>query len=419
MTATPTRLADLAAATPDTRDRAVDAIRAAAILAVVLGHWLIAVITWDGDGIHAGNALSAVPGLRWLTWAFQVMPLFFVVGGFANRAALLANRRKGLGAADYLRTRTLRLTAAVLPLAATWAVAGPVLERTVGLPPQLVKVIAQPLWFLAVYLVVSSLAPLTLRLHERFGLRVVAVLAAVALADDVVRLPYLNYVVVFVAAHQLGYAFADGTLARLDRRRLVAIAAAALVALLVLTGPGPYPRSMVGVPGERLSNMSPPTICILVLGVLQVALVQLVRARLTRALQRPAAWSAVIAVNASIMTIFLWHLTALAVGAVVLLHPASPFPQPEPGTAAWWLTRLPWLVTLAAVLAAIVAAAGRAERRSHQGASDRAGTAMAAAVVATIAAGAGLTAFALSGFGGATAVAAMLTLYFSRRMLIG
>ena len=410
----PTAAAALADATPDTRDRVVDAVRAAAILVVVLGHWLIATITWDADGITTGNALADVPSLQWLTWAFQVMPLFFVVGGFANRAALLAGRRKGEPTSAYLRSRTLRLTSAVLPLALTWMVATPVLER-LGVPAPTTKVVAQPLWFLAVYLVVSALAPITLRLHERYGLGVVGVLVAVTAVNDAVRVPYLNYVTVFVAVHQLGYALGDGTLARLGRRRLLALAAAALAGLLLLTGPGPYPRSMVGVPGERLSNMSPPTLCILMLSALQLAAVLLVRPAADRALRRRTTWAAVIAVNSSIMTIFLWHLTALALGAALLLNPWSPFPQPDPGAAAWWLTRLPWLATMTVVLAGLVAVAGRAERRGMRRSPAGAAPRTATTATALIAGTAALTTFALAGFGGAAAMAAAATLAVARR----
>ena len=411
-----TQLAD---ATPDTRDRFVDAVRAFAILVVVIGHWLIATITWDGRGIAAGNALAQVPSLQWLTWAFQVMPLFFVVGGFANRASLLAHRRRGEPASAYVRSRTLRLTAAVLPLAVTWMVATPLLERA-GLDPALTKVIAQPMWFLAVYLVVSALAPVTLRLHERHGVTVIAGLAAITLANDVVRLPYLNYVTVFVAIHQLGYALGDGSLLRLRRSHLVGVAGGALTVLLALTGSGPYPRSMVGVPGERLSNMSPPTACILVLAALQLAAVLLVRPAATRALRRRHLWTGVIAVNSSIMTIFLWHLTALAIGAALLLQPASPFPQPDAGTATWWLTRLPWLAAMTIVLAPLVAVAGRSERTANLR-SPAGGTApsSAATAVALATAAAALTAFALFGFGGTTAGGAAALLYLMRRMLTG
>lgn len=408
-------LSDLAAATPDTRDRFVDAVRAFAIAVVVIGHWLIASITWDGGGITAGNALAEVPGLQWLTWAFQVMPLFFVVGGFANRASLLAHRRKGEPATAYLRSRTLRLTAAVLPLALTWIVATPVLQRA-GLDPSLTKVIAQPIWFLAVYLIVSALAPVTLRLHERHGLRVVAALAAVTAVNDVVRIPYLNYLTVFVAVHQLGYALGDGTLTKLSRRHLAAIGAAALAGLLLLTGPGPFPRSMVGVPGERLSNMSPPTTAILVLAALQMAAVLLVRPSATAALRRRRVWTAVIAVNGSIMTIFLWHLSALAVGAALLLNPWSPFPQPDAGTAAWWLTRPLWLATMVAVLAPIVLVAGRTEQRAARRSPAGRVPSRAAAVLAVGASAAALTAMALHGFGATTAVGAAALLCATRRL---
>lgn len=415
-TAAVTQLAD---ATPDTRDRFVDAVRAFAILVVVIGHWLIATVTWDDRGIAAGNALAQVPGLQWLTWAFQVMPLFFVVGGFANRAGLLAHRRKGEPTAAYLRGRALRLTAAVLPLAVTWMVASPILERN-GLDPSLTKVIAQPIWFLAVYLVVSALAPLSLRLHERHGFKVVAALVAVTAVNDLVRLPYLNYVTVFVAIHQLGYALGDGTLTRLTRRQLAGIGATALAGLLLLTGPGAYPRSMVGVPGERLSNMSPPTIGILVLAALQLSVALLVRPAATRALRRRSTWRAVIAVNSSIMTIFLWHLTALAIGAALLLNPASPFPQPAAGTTTWWLTRLPWLATMTVVLGGLVTVAGRTERNANRRSPAVATTpSTATTAVALVLATTALTAFALFGFGGTLAVGAAAALYLMRRMLIG
>jgi fucose 4-O-acetylase-like acetyltransferase len=370
MPSTSPSLRDLAAGTPDTRDRFVDAVRAAAILAVVLGHWLIAVITWEGGRVEATNALAEAPALQWLTWGFQVTPLFFVVGGFANRAALLSHRRRGdTGAAAYVRSRILRLSAPVLPLALTWIAAGPLL-RLAGVDTATVDLVtrtmAQPLWFLAVYLLVSALAPLTLRLHERRPLLTPVVLAGATIVNDLLGLPFVhqaNYLTVFVLAHQLGYALGDGTLSRLTRRHHLALVAAGGLTLAILTGPGPYPRSMVGVPGEAMSNMSPPSVAILALTAMQLGLVLLIRPAATRALHhRRRLWTAVVAVNASIMTIFLWHLSALAIGATLLLAGPLPFPQPEVATGLWWATRLPWLVTMAVVLGGLVAGAGRSER---------------------------------------------------------
>lgn len=416
-------LRDLAAATPDTRDRFVDALRAVAILAVVVGHWLIAVVTWDDAGPAAAHALAEVPALQWLTWIFQVMPLFFVVGGFANRAALLAGRRRGEGAAPYLRSRVRRLAGPVLPLAVAWLVAAPVLRHVVGVDTETValvtRVMAQPLWFLAVYLLVSAAAPWTLRAHERRPVLTVAGLVAATVLNDVARIPFVhaaNYLFVFLLAHQLGYALGDGTLLRLGRRHLALLAGAAVAVLLVLTGPGPYPRSMVGVPGEAMSNMSPPSAAILLLTALQLALVLLVRPAAVRALEGRRLWTAVIAVNASIMTIFLWHLTALVIGATVLLATPIGFPQPDAGTPLWWITRLPWLAALAVTLGGIVGVAGRAERsalRSRGAAADRRGVPGALLLVAATAGA--LAVFAVEGFAGAPALAATAGLWVLKR----
>jgi fucose 4-O-acetylase-like acetyltransferase len=426
MTSSSASVHDLAAATPDTRDRFVDALRAAAILVVVLGHWLIAVVTIDGGRVHATSALAEAPVLQWLTWAFQVMPLFFVVGGFANRAALLAARRRGeASAAGYLRSRIARLGAPVLPLALTWIVAGPALRAAgvdAGTVATLTKVMAQPLWFLAVYLVVSALAPVTLRLHERtHPLVVPAVLTLVTVANDLLRLPvvgYVNYLAVFVLAHQLGYALGDGSLLRWSRPRLAALAAGGLLALVVLTGPGPYPRSMVGVPGEATSNMSPPSLCIIALTAVQLGLVLLVRPVALRALQRRRLWTAVIAVNASIMTVFLWHLTALAVGATLLVGVVH-LPAAEVGTLAWWALRLPWLATMTAILGGLVLVVGRTERGALRRRPSPTAPARGIPWVGLAVTAAALTTFALEGFGGGAAIGAATLLYLMRRSVTG
>jgi hypothetical protein len=110
---------------------------------------------------------------------------------------------------------------------------------------------------------VVALAPAMVRLHLRFRLRVPVALAAAAAAVDALRLAagvdqigYLNLLVVWVLVQQVGFFYADGTLTRLSRRALAGLAAAGLAGLVLLTGSGLYPPSMVGLPGEE-SNMSP------------------------------------------------------------------------------------------------------------------------------------------------------------------
>ena len=100
---------ELAAATPATRNRYVDLLRAASIGVVVLGHWMMAVISWEEGKFVGQNLLELSSGFQLLTWVFQVMPVFFIVGGFANAASWDSARRSGIGYADWLRARFARL----------------------------------------------------------------------------------------------------------------------------------------------------------------------------------------------------------------------------------------------------------------------------------------------------------------------
>ncbi len=275
------RAADLAQATPDARDRYVDFLRIASILVVVLGHWLMAVVVWGGHGIHVGNVLGMVPRLWLATWVLQVMPVFFFVGGFANLVTLDSLRRRGRGTSEYLAGRAQRLVRPVAVLLAVWVPVS-LLASALGADPKVLgdatKVVCQPLWFIGVYLMVSALAPPMRDLHARHRARALVVLAALAIIVDIARfaggidvLAWANMLFVWLFAQQLGFFYADGTLAKWTRPALWAVAGAALTALIVLTTFGPYPHSMVGLPGERVSNMAPPTVCLLVLTVLQVA----------------------------------------------------------------------------------------------------------------------------------------------------
>jgi len=57
------RLDELAAATPATRDRYVDFLRALSILVVVVGHRLIGVIYWEDGVIGSTSAIGRTPWL--------------------------------------------------------------------------------------------------------------------------------------------------------------------------------------------------------------------------------------------------------------------------------------------------------------------------------------------------------------------
>ena len=356
-------------ATPASRDRYVDFLRAVSILVVVLWHWVFSITQWTDDGsLGMPNPIGDVPGLWLATWVLQIMPVFFFVGGFANMASLDAITRKGGGYGAFAKARLQRLLKPVGVFVGLWAI-GDTLARV--LVPGYTgvthwgMVVFVPLWFLSVYTGVVLLAPLTARLH-RAGreLTVVAMVAVIVLADlgrirfGIDALGWVSSAMVWIFAHQLGYFWRDGTLTDGPRRRLWAMVLGGLTALIVLTNLGCYPRSMVSVRGES-SNMFPTTACIAALAVLQVGLVLLLRPAAERWLARRRPWTFTVSVNAVAMTIFTWHMTAL-VGAIALFQLAGGDLLRDP-TPAWWAQRPLWLLLPGVLLAGLVAIFARFE----------------------------------------------------------
>lgn len=266
---------ELAAATPATRDRYVDLLRVASLAVVVLGHWLMAAVTADGQ---IGNLLAVVPELQLVTWVFQVMPVFFFVGGFSHALA----HRSRPAYASFLRARLQRLLRPTMVFVAVWGAAALVLQLAGadgGLTGVALRLVTQPLWFIGIYLAMVAFTPPLLRLHERWGWGAFAALAGGAVAVDVLRfaahvpfVEFLNFAFVWLAVHQLGFLRADGMI-----RRPALLAGAGLVGAAALVALGPYPLSMVGMPGEKVSNMAPPTLALLCHGLWLVGAVELLR----------------------------------------------------------------------------------------------------------------------------------------------
>lgn len=409
----------VAGATPTTRERYIDLLRALSIGVVVVGHWLLAIVTRHEGSFAGENALAVIPGVWILTWILQVMPLFFFVGGFSNLLSWESTARRGGRYADFVRTRFARLLRPMAVFAAVWLVLAAVL-RMLGVPAGVVRTLAStvaiPLWFMAVYLIVILLTPAMISLHRRFGVRVPAGFIAGALAVDIVARGFdvrpvgaLNFAFVWMLPHQLGFFYGDGTFARVSRRAFTTIGGLSLLGVAVLTITGFYAGSMVGVPGAPDSNNSPPTLALALHSIWMVGFAMALRAPAARWLQRPPVWKAVIGVNAVIMTVFLWHMTALIVGALVML-PLG-FPQPDAGSTAWWLLRPIWVVMLAAVLTVFIRAFGRIEIRglldsAPTGTRTRAGRTVVGATASTL----GVIIFAQTGFApDATAIVAGIT----------
>lgn len=391
----------LAAATPAGRDRYVDFLRVFSLAVVILGHWLMAVIVWDGGRLHIANVLETTPPARLLTWVFQIMPVFFIVGGFSNTASLAAARRDGKPYGDWLRGRLTRLVRPVLAFALVWSAFVAVL-RLLGVDPAVVRAgsLAQPLWFLAVYIGVVALAPALVRAQGRWGRAVPIALGLSVAAVDVARwvfgvplVGWVNFALVWLFAHQLGVMWREGTVGSWSRGRAVALAAAGLAGLVVLTQILGYSVSMVGGVDEARSNTFPPSLALVFLAAWQFGAVLALRPVVDRWLARPRAWAAVVAANGLAMTLFLWHITAMALVAVAVL-PTGRLPQPAAGTGAWWAMRPVWIVLSAIALIPLVLTFARVESARARPGVVSASTAGVAAVLLMV----GMAVLARRGF---------------------
>ncbi|MDH6705358.1 peptidoglycan/LPS O-acetylase OafA/YrhL [Kitasatospora sp. MAA19] len=387
------------ARTPETRDRALDGLRALALLAVPVGHWLLGGFTLSADGaLHNASPLSALGGLAPISWVLQMLGVFFLVGGHSSVQSLERARAKGVTYPGWMRGRTVRLLRPVLGVTAVWALLIALLPA-LGVPSDTVRtgatLVVQPLWYIAVYLGLTALTPLCVAAGRRLGgWSAGALVAAVATVDLLRYGPWaeampswvglLNILPGWLFGYQLGVLWAQGRLGRPTARVLLLGGGALFATLLVVFH---YPASMVGVPGVERTNSHPPSLLVLALAATQCGAAVLLRERLGRLLtRRPLLWLPVVVVNLSAMTIFCWHQSAMLAVAVPGAAGLGALPglTTAPDSVGWVAARVALLPLFGAVLVAI----GWFTRRfdGPWTAFSRAGKALAAAGAALFAA---------------------------------
>ncbi len=400
------RAAGLAAQTPAERNRYVDFLRAVSILVVVVGHWLIATAHYVDGTLTPGHLLKSEPGTQWLTWIFQVMPIFFIVGGYSNAVSLESAARKGDKYPVWLAARLNRLVAPLLVLLLVWS--GIALAmHLLGVRPAVIQFTSKasliPTWFLAIYIMLVILAPAAYRAWRRYGFLSFSAFVGLAVLTDIgffaAELRWLgwsNYFWVWLAVHQLGFAWRDGRLG--SPALLLACSAAGFVTLYLLITEGPYPLAMVGSPDEGLSNTLPPKVTLIALGIFQFGLLLALEGPMRRALDSLRLWTATVLINSMIMTLYLWHITVM-----VLLGTALYFADGfgfgiEPGTSTWWWTRPLWIGVLLVLLFPSALALSPLERRGRRPGSTvpSAGRQIMGAVLLCL----GISLLAVFGYGG-------------------
>jgi hypothetical protein len=310
------------------RDRVLDAVKVVALGLVVLGHQL-AWTTSDGTVI---NTLDAAPGLWWITWLLQWLPVFFLAAGIGFERSLSSP----VPLRDVYAGRISRLASPTLPLLAVTAVVSvalgwirPELAPAGGLLP------VQLLWFLGVYLLLVAAAPLLVRMRSLWwviGGAVVVALVDILRIQGLALIGWVNLPLVWGLFAVVGVQAARWR--RVSPAVLLAVAVAALAGAAAAIALGPYSLALIStqaVPG--LSNLAPPTVVLLFAGFAQICLLFAAWPALTRLMARDRVWVPIAIAGSRSMGIYLWHmlLVAVAVGGTLALGLT-----PEPLGLLWW-----------------------------------------------------------------------------------
>jgi hypothetical protein len=333
------------------RRLAIDVARVLALVIVVLGHLLIAVIDRRHGELRGANLLALRPDWAWIA-ALAPMPVFFGAAGWANARSTIAT------IADRLRT-LIGLGAVVATIWSVAVVAAVLVNGTSGIIGDGARVATQPLWFLAAYLPLAAAGSRLARLSARNApmaiggcLALLAVLDAARFAfgaPDWIGRPgfFLAWGVPWLAGGWWRSRYETG---RFDEGRaglLVALAAGLSCIALVAVLRYDFPL-IDAVPGDR-SNTTPPTLYTGVAALAQMGLLMVVARALDDAGRRCR--RLVHVAGEAAVGVYLWHLTALALCAAAI---AAGVPVPDRLTTWWWLTRPVWWLAVLALTVGLV-----------------------------------------------------------------
>ncbi|MDZ7733189.1 MAG: hypothetical protein U5R31_08765 [Acidimicrobiia bacterium] len=138
------------------------------------------------------------------------------------------------------------------------------------------------------------------------------------------------------------------------------------VALAMVTI-GPWPAVMLHHGGLDPSPTHPPSTALVLYGLAYSLTAAALAPAVNRWLQRSTrAWNLTIGANAVAMSVYLWHMTA-AVAVAGVAYLAGWLPHVEPGTGAWWATKVPFLAANAVLLVPLVRLVAPVEQRALLG----------------------------------------------------
>jgi hypothetical protein len=386
--------------TETVRDRYPDALRAGALLVVVLGHWLATLPRLeDGRMVATEHLLTVWAGAGTLTWVLQVVPLFVFVSAAVSADGAARRLAEGHRQLHWWAGRALGLARPAVTYLAVLAVLATIALYTGGrLLGPLDHSLTVHLWFLVMLLGVQALLPLSVRADRRFGLKAVAGLLVVAAVADVLRagatsvgdlrqlgtlvtstsggIGWINGLAVWLLPQQLGIAWKRGRFSGFRTGGGLLLLGLALLAGAVAVG---YPVAMVGGDLAGNSNVLPPTLALVGVMWVQAGAVLVFEGPARRALERRRVGRVVTILGALGMPLYLWHKLAELPAAWLGEQLGAPIDAGIPGEAGFWLGRLWWIVLCVVMVAPVMVAVVAFETRRKRDVAHTTSTAAIAA----------------------------------------
>ncbi|MEN9710542.1 MAG: hypothetical protein RL441_534 [Actinomycetota bacterium] len=330
--------AGAAAETPEGRDRVIDGVRAFAIVGVVFGHLLMGLVYWKDGVPYLGNLLASSIQLQLLTWLLQVMPFFFIAGGAANLLSWQSASAKEMPYHIWVWNRVRRLMKPIIIYMAVMAPVGAIVYKLVmpSVATPLLLLTTQLLWFVGIYTLITAMTPLLIRMEAKLHFAAAAFWFALVTMIDLGRLSWgwpgglglINFIGVWAIASHCGFWYIQR---QANRAQVTALGLLLLALNIVIVRLGPYPVSLVGLPGEEFSNMAPPSLVMAIHTLIAFCALTALRPAIARFLDVPRIWRRVVEINIAAMTIYLWHLPMIVL--VTLLFHTIGWDRPSIRTA--------------------------------------------------------------------------------------
>jgi surface polysaccharide O-acyltransferase-like enzyme len=349
------------------RNHLIDLARVLSMAIVVTFHGLLYYITLD-NGRPEVIPYAPGPWLWYLSWAFCLIPVFFVASGYGAAAVVERNATLGISYAEYLHSRLRKMLGPLTSFLTVFVLASTVPAWAGYFEPavELSKRFAQLLWFLVVYLCLQAAAPLLVRLQERYAVLVTLGLVIATMAVDTIArasgywdLHWLNLATVWPLAFQFGIAYRHGWFVSLSRRTLalMVLALGAVISWMV-TGLG-YPASAVGFADMLVANVQPPTLAAVWMVSAQVCLLAILdKSRVFRDPDERTRHT-LGTLNALVLSVYLWHIVAIVLAGALLAGVTMLCPVLAPVT----LSSIALVIGTWAALIAIIGPIARIDAR--------------------------------------------------------